>query len=74
MLVDQGSFLSLFSSQILKYSSDGREEILISDDGTREVLNSPTGLAFDQHGNLFVNDKFNHRVVMFPLESGTFGC
>jgi hypothetical protein len=64
----------LFSSQILKYSLDGREEILVSDDGTREILNSPTGLKFDQHGNLFVNDKFNHRVVMFPLESGTFGC
>ena len=47
---------------------------MVSDDGTQEVLNSPTGLEFDQYGNMFVNDKYNHRVLMFPLESGTFGC
>ena len=64
--------LKVFSSQILKYSSDGGEEILVSDDGSHEVLNSPTALEFDQYGNMFVNDKYNHRVVMFPLESGIF--
>ena len=61
------------SSQILKYSVDGNEEIVASDDGTHEILNSPTDLEFDQYGNMFVNDKYNHRVLMFPLESGVFG-
>jgi len=45
-----------------------------SDDGTHEILNSPTNLDFDEYGNMFVNDKYNHRVLMFPLESGIFGC
>lgn len=67
-------YLSIFySSQILKYSNNGDEEVVASDDGTHEILNSPTDLEFDQHGNMFVNDKYNHRVLMFPLESGIFG-
>lgn len=63
----------LYSSQIVKYTVDGNEEIVVSDDGTHEILNSPTDLEFDQYGNMFVNDKYNHRVLMFPLESGVFG-
>jgi hypothetical protein len=63
-----------FSSQIIKYTPDGGEEVVVSDDGTLEVLNSPTDVEFDQWGNMFVNDKYNHRVLMFALQSGTFGC
>lgn len=57
----------------MKYSSDGSEEIVVSDDGTHEVMNSPTDLEFDHDGNMFVNDKYNDRVLKFALESGRFG-
>ena len=40
--------------------------------GTSAQLSEPNGVAFDQHGDLVIGDRFNSRVRFMPASSGTF--
>lgn len=41
------------------------------DAATADTLRGPTGLCLDEHGNLYVADSRNHRVLFFPAGSTT---
>ncbi|CAF4190990.1 unnamed protein product [Adineta steineri] len=36
---------------------------------SQNTLNNPTGIVLDPYGNLYVADRFNHRVVMYCVNS-----
>ncbi|CAF1353562.1 unnamed protein product [Adineta steineri] len=42
-------------------------EILVGGNGKGNQLNCPMGLSFDDEGNLYVADYYNHRIEKFEI-------
>ncbi|CAF0794210.1 unnamed protein product [Adineta steineri] len=71
IIVDHSSqiYVADWRNQRIMRWCEGKEEgeIIVSGNGKGNQLNYPNSLSFDDEGNLYVIDRWNHRIEKFEI-------
>ncbi|CAF1478273.1 unnamed protein product [Rotaria magnacalcarata] len=59
--------------RVMRWTQGDKKQasVIVGGNGEGEEANQfnvPEGLSFDQHGNLYVSDEYNHRVQRFSIK------